>query len=195
MLERARHWSESEDEPRGRMLGIDVVSVGAASRTGAFVVEQLPQACREFAVDGLAPSPPWNTEAHQQLLAGVQRASGTYEGRVGSWRVQLWIDTHPEQAVVRLSGDFYRAEAGQLAHLGWFFVRSSTVQLEQSRLIVRGIGRFTCRAEAPLVQVELPLDPMQSTAALTLQFITPRLCPGARYHCTLIEPGQESQPD
>jgi len=110
--------------------------------------------------------------------------SGCYSGRLGAFQVELRVDVDRNRPMRRVSGDFYQTVGKTTTYFGSFVVDSPTVTVSPTRIVVRGMGRYTFAAGAPVVQVTIPrVSIFQPQAAATLQFCTVANAPGAAYHC------------
>jgi hypothetical protein len=110
--------------------------------------------------------------------------SGCYSGMLGAFQVDLRVDVDRTRPMRRVSGDFYQTVGKTTTYFGSFVVDSPTVTVSASRIVVRGLGRYTFSAGAPVVQVTIPrVHIFQPQAAATLQFFTVTNTPGASYHC------------
>lgn len=110
--------------------------------------------------------------------------SGCYAGALGAFQVELRVDVDRSRPMKRVSGDFYQTLGKTTSYFGSFVVDSPTVTVSSSKVVVKGLGRYTFSAGAPVVQVTIPrVNILQPQAAATLQFFTITNSPGASYHC------------
>ncbi|WP_306391727.1 hypothetical protein [Telluria beijingensis] len=110
--------------------------------------------------------------------------SGCYAGTLGAFQVDLRVDVDRSRPMKRVSGDFYQTVGKTTSYFGSFVVDSPTITVSSSKVVVKGMGRFTFAAGAPVVQVTIPrVNILQPQAAATLQFFTVTNAPGASYHC------------
>ena len=115
--------------------------------------------------------------------------SGCYSGMLGSFQIELRVDVDRNRPMRRISGDFYQSVGNTRSYFGSFVVDSPAVTFTTSRIVVRGLGRYTFSAGAPVVQVTIPrVSIFQPQAAATLQFFTVSNWPGAAYHCPFTSP-------
>lgn len=109
--------------------------------------------------------------------------SGCYGGALGAFRLELRVDVDRSRPMRRVSGDLYQMIGKTVSYFGSFVVDNVTVT-GTTQMVVRGLGRFTFAASAPVVQVTIPrVNLLQPQAAATLQFFTMNNMPGASYHC------------
>lgn len=121
-------------------------------------------------------------------LARIRAASGIYRGRCDGRELELCLDTDPALPLARVSGDFHLLAGDSREHLTWFFARTSTVHIDTGMVFLRGVGRFSQRAAAPLFELSLPMDGSPpGVPVIHMQFLTPRHVRGARYRCVRVE--------
>ena len=118
-------------------------------------------------------------------IPAIKKAvSGCYAGSLGSFQLDLRVDVDRNRPMRRVSGDFYQTSGKTKSYFGSFVVDSPTVTVSTTRIVVKGMGRFTFSAGAPVIQVTIPrVNIFQPQAAATLQFFTVNNTPGASYHC------------
>ena len=110
--------------------------------------------------------------------------SGCYAGALGAFQVELRVDVDRNRPMKRVSGDFYHTVGKTTSYFGSFVVDSPAVTVSSTKIVVKGKGRFTFSAGAPVVQVTIArVNILQPQAAATLQFLTVTNSPGALYHC------------
>lgn len=110
--------------------------------------------------------------------------SGCYAGSLGAFQVELRVDVDRSRPMKRVSGDFYQTVGRTVSYVGSFVVDSPVITVTTAKIVVKGLGRFTFAANAPVVQVTIPrVSLFQQQAAATLQFFTAANLPGASYHC------------
>lgn len=110
--------------------------------------------------------------------------SGCYAGSLGTFQVDLRVDVDRARPMKRVSGDFYQTIGKTTTYYGSFVVDSPAITVSTSKVVVKGLGRFTFSAGAPVVQVTIPrVNFFQPQAAATLQFFTVSNSPGASYFC------------
>lgn len=113
--------------------------------------------------------------------------SGCYAGALGAFQVELRVDVDRTRPMKRVSGDFYQTVGKTTSYFGSFVVDSPALTVSSSKVVVKGKGRFTFSAGAPVVQVTIPrVNILQPQAAATLQFFTVTNSPGASYHCPFL---------
>lgn len=151
------------------------VAQGAEPTTGAQGgVGVLPQRPPEAAPPPLLPP-----------LPVIRRTvSGRYGGALGGFRVELRVDVDRSRPLRKVSGDFYSTSGGTTNYVGSFIVDAPTIASTAAQITLRGLGRFTFGAGAPVVQVTIPRRSIfQPAAPATLQFFTTGGSPGATYIC------------
>jgi hypothetical protein len=84
----------------------------------------------------------------------------------------------------RVSGDFLQIAGSTRTYFGSFVVDSPTITTGTAGEVIRGLGRFTFAAGAPVVQVTIARRRIfQPPAPATVQFFTTTGQPGATYVC------------
>lgn len=118
-------------------------------------------------------------------LPVVKKAvSGCYGGALGAFQVELRVDIDRSRPMKRVSGDFFQTVGRTQSYYGSFIVDSPAITVTPSQIVIKGLGRFTFAASAPVVQVTIPrVNVFQPQAAATLQFSNTAKVPGAAYHC------------
>lgn len=110
--------------------------------------------------------------------------SGCYQGALGSFQVELRVDVDRGRTMKRVSGDFYQTVGNTKSYFGSFTVDSPLITFSTTKIVARGLGRFTFAAGAPVVQVTVPrVSIFQPQASASLQFFTTTNAPGALYPC------------
>lgn len=110
--------------------------------------------------------------------------SGCYKGALGNFQVELRVDVDRGRTMKRISGDFYQTVGKTTTYFGSFTVDSPAITTSATRIVARGLGRFTFSAGAPVVQVTIPrVSAFLPQAPASLQFYTVTNAPGANYHC------------
>lgn len=110
--------------------------------------------------------------------------SGRYAGNLDSFKVELRVDIDRTRPLKRVSGDFFQITGKTMSYIGSFVVDAPTITASSSQYVVRGTGRFTFTASAPIVQVTIPrVGLSQPQAPATLQFLTLANVAGACYRC------------
>ncbi len=146
------------------------------------------------ATAGAAEGPPTltPTPAPTPLSAAVIRrtVSGRYRHpSTAGFQLALRVDVDRSHPLRKLSGDFYSVSGATINYFGSFIVDSPVVTTTASTVVVRGLGRFTWGAGAPIVQVTIPRRQIfQPAAPATLQFYTASGSPGANYVCQFDSP-------
>lgn len=111
--------------------------------------------------------------------------SGCYTGALGAFQVELRVDVDRTRPMKRVSGDFFQTVGKTVSYYGSFVVDSPAITVHPTKIVVKGLGRFTFSAGSPVVQVTIPrVSLFQPQAAATLQFFSITNVPGASYHCT-----------
>jgi len=119
-----------------------------------------------------------------QIPLAKKAVSGCYAGTLGTFQIQLRVDVDRVRPMKRVSGDFYQTVGRTTSYFGSFTVDSAAVTVTASKIVVRGLARFTFTAGAPVVQVTISrVNLFQPQAAATLQFFTLTNSPGASYYC------------
>ena len=96
--------------------------------------------------------------------------SGCYAGALGAFQVELRVDVDRSRPMKRVSGDFYHTVGKTTSYFGSFVVDSPVVTVSSSKVVVKGMGRYTFAAGAPVVQVTIPrVNILQPQAAATLR--------------------------
>ncbi len=111
--------------------------------------------------------------------------SGRYRSpSTPGYQLELRVDVDGAHPLRKLSADFFSMSGATLSYFGSFVVDSPVITTSSTTLVVRGKGRFTFAAGAPVVQVSIPLRTIfQPAAPATLQFFTTSGAPGASYVC------------
>ncbi len=155
----------------------------ASDPTGALsggVAEATPldlEAAAGGAAPGLAPIP-------IPIPLPVRTASGRYRGQTGAFQLELRVDVDGAHPLNKVSGDFYTVSGGTTAYFGSFIVDSPVITRTATQTTIRGLGRYTFSAGAPVVQVIIPRRLiLQPPAAATVHFFTTAGAPGATYVC------------
>ena len=113
-----------------------------------------------------------------------RNVSGTYVGVSGSFELDLRVDVDGVRPMHRVSGDFVQISGSTRTYFGSFVVDSVTTGSSSAGEVLRGLGRFTFAAGAPVVQVTIPRRLIfQPPAPATVQFFTTANQPGATYVC------------
>lgn len=112
-------------------------------------------------------------------------SSGHYRSpSTPGFQVELRVDIDGAHPLRIVSGDFFSMVGATVNYFGSFIVDSPTITATASSVVIRGTGRFTWSAGAPVVQVTIPRRTLfQPAAPATLQFFTTSGSPGASYVC------------
>lgn len=108
--------------------------------------------------------------------------SGCYGGALGAFRLELRVDVDRTRPMRRISGDLHQVIGKTTTYYGSFVVDNVTVT-GTSQMVVRGLGRFTFAASAPVVQVTIPQVKLLQPQAATVQLFTATNALGASCHC------------
>lgn len=110
--------------------------------------------------------------------------SGRYFRRTGTFPLEVRVDVDGRRPLKRLSGDFYQVSGRTTKYLGSFIVNSPRITWTATRVTIRGLGRFTFSAGAPVVQVTIQRRPVgRRRAPAEVQFFRTSGAPGATYIC------------
>lgn len=110
--------------------------------------------------------------------------SGSYAGTGDNYRVEVMLDIDTLRSCALLTVDFYALDGELGTHIGAGLLRSSTIVNHSDHTLIRGVGRFTFGAAAPLMEVHIPRhNVLQRRAAMSLRFLSMGLGPGAVYTC------------
>jgi hypothetical protein len=100
------------------------------------------------------------------------------------FQLELRVDVDGPHPLRKLSGDFFSMAGATINYFGSFIVDSPTVTTTANSVVVRGQGRFTWGAGAPVVQVTIQRRTLfQPAAPATVRFFTTSGAPGASYVC------------
>lgn len=100
------------------------------------------------------------------------------------FQVELRVDIDGTHPLRKVSGDFFSMVGATVNYFGSFIVDSPTITTTASTVTIRGLGRFTWSAGAPIVQVTIARRTLfQPAAPATLRFSTTSGAPGASYVC------------
>lgn len=110
--------------------------------------------------------------------------SGRYRSAAASFQLELRVDVDGRRPLNEISGDFYQITGGTTTYFGSFIVASPTLTVTPTAVTIKGLGRFTFAAGAPVVQVTIPrVFIFAPPPAATVQFFTMGGVPGATYVC------------
>lgn len=114
----------------------------------------------------------------------LRNVSGNYVGVSGAFELDLRVDVDGPRPMRRVSGDFVQISGSTRTYFGSFIVDAPTITATPAGEVIRGLGRFTFSAGAPVVQVTIPRRRIfQPAAPATVQFFTTANHPGATYVC------------
>jgi hypothetical protein len=117
----------------------------------------------------------------------LRNVSGAYSGVSGSFELDLRVDADGAHPMHKVSGDFIAISGGTRTYFGSFIVDSPAITSSPAGEVIRGLGRFTFSAGAPVVQVTIPRRTLfQPAAPATVQFFTVSNSPGATYICNYV---------
>ncbi len=110
--------------------------------------------------------------------------SGSYAGLGDDYRIEIMLDIDTLRAYALLTVDFYALDGEVGTHIGAGLLRSSTIVNHRDHTLIRGVGRFTFAAAAPLMEVHIERrNVLQRRAPLRMRFLSMSLRPGAAYTC------------
>jgi len=110
----------------------------------------------------------------------LEALSGSYRAHANGYVLDMLLDLYAQRP--RLSIDFQRSDG---APVGWCFVRSAALECSNDKVEVKGMGRFSFSAEAPLVTLSITRHARGGPSA-ELAFMSVSLKPGARYACAYV---------
>ncbi|MBX9606891.1 MAG: hypothetical protein K2Y51_11760 [Gammaproteobacteria bacterium] len=110
--------------------------------------------------------------------------SGSYVGVGEGYRLELMLDIDSASSIAQVTLDFYGRDGEPGSHIGACTLRAATIANEQARTVIRGRGRFTFPAAAPLIEIAIERrSVLRSRAPARVEFYSDLLCPGAQYLC------------
>lgn len=134
-------------------------------------------------VPELAPPAPVAVPS-RPLPLPLRNVSGTYVGVSIGFELDLRVDVDGSRTMHKVSGDFVRISGLTRTYFGSFIVDSVTITSSAAGEVIRGLGRFTFSAGAPVVQVTIPRRLIfQPAAPATVHFFTTAGSSGATYVC------------
>jgi len=158
-------------------LGLGEHDTGAAPQTGGVAAEALPL---PLPIPLPIPKPPLPLP----IPILKKAVSGCYKGALGAFQVELRVDVDRGRTMKRVSGDFYQTVGHTKSYFGSFTVDAPAITVTASKIVARGLGRFTFAAGAPIVQVTIArVNFFNPQAPASLQFYTIANAPGALYPC------------
>ncbi len=109
---------------------------------------------------------------------------GSYVGLGEGYRLELMLDIDSASAVALVTIDFYGRDGEPGSHIGACTLRAASIVNEHAHTVIRGRGRFTFPAAAPLVEIAIERrSVLRSRAPARVEFYSDLLSPGARYLC------------
>lgn len=110
--------------------------------------------------------------------------SGHYVGVGEGYRLELMLDIDSTSAVALVTLDFYGRDGEPGSHIGACALHAATIANAPERTVIRGRGRFTFPAAAPLIEISIERrSVLRSRAPARVEFYSDLLCPGAQYLC------------
>ena len=115
----------------------------------------------------------------------LRTVSGSYRSpSTPGFQLELRVDVDGSHPLSKFSADFFSLSGATLSYFGSFMVDSPVVTSTSTAVVMRGLGRFTWSAGAPVVQVTIPKRTIfQPAAAATVSFFGTGGAPGASYVC------------
>ncbi|MCV2369419.1 hypothetical protein [Roseateles oligotrophus] len=112
-------------------------------------------------------------------------SSGLYRSpTTAGIQLELRVDVDGVHPLRKVSGDFFTMAGATVNYYGSFIVDSPAITTTSNAIVIRGQGRFTWSAGAPVVQVTIQRRSIfQPAAPAVLQFFTSSGAPGASYLC------------
>src|SRR5262245_319139 len=111
--------------------------------------------------------------------------SGRYRGTLGAFQLEVRVDVDRRRPMKRISGDFFQVSGGTTSYFGSFTVDAPTITTTTSEVVIKGLGRFTFAAGAPIFKVTIQRRAItQPPAPANVQFYTTAGSPGALYTCS-----------
>ncbi len=118
------------------------------------------------------------------LPVAVWPLSGSYAGVGDDYRVEVMLDIDTLRSYALLTVDFYALDGEVGTHIGAGLLRSSTIVNHRDHTVIRGVGRFTFAAAAPLMEVHIERrHVLERRAPMNMRFLTMSLAPGGAYTC------------
>lgn len=143
-----------------------------------------PSSAGGAAAAGAESATPSIRRAWPLLPVAMWPLSGSYAGVGDDYRLEVMLDIDTLRSYALLTVDFYALDGQLGSHVGAGLLRSSTIVNHSDHTLIRGVGRFTFGAAAPLMEVHIPRhNVLQRRAAMTLRFLSMALGPGAVYTC------------
>jgi len=119
----------------------------------------------------------------------LRTVSGRYRSPAAGFQLELRVDVDRVRPMRRVSGDFLQISGGTTSYFGSFIVDAPAITVSATQVVLRGLGRFTFGAGAPIVQVTIPRRIVfMPPAPATVQFFTTANQPGATYLCGFESP-------
>lgn len=118
------------------------------------------------------------------LPVAVWPLSGSYAGTGDDYRIEVMLDIDTLRSHALLTVDFYALDGVVGTHIGAGLLRSTTIVNHADHTLIRGVGRFTFAAAAPLMEVMVERrNVLQRRAPMSLRFLSMALSAGAVYTC------------
>lgn len=116
-----------------------------------------------------------------------RNVSGRYRGRsggTGDLKLELRVDVDGRRPMRRVSGDFYRTTGTTVTYVGSFIITTPTLTVNQTEVIIDGVGVYTFTTGSPRLRVTIPrVGEFMPPASAAAQFMTTAGVPGAQYNC------------
>lgn len=110
--------------------------------------------------------------------------SGRYRGTLGAYQLELRVDVDRTRPMNRISADFYQVSGGTTTYFGSLVVKSPTITVSATQIVVKGLGNFTFSAGNPVIKVTIQRRTiLQAQAPASLQFFSTGGSPGSIYNC------------
>jgi len=110
--------------------------------------------------------------------------SGRYRATSGAFRVELRVDVDRVRPMKHVSADFFQVNGGTTTYFGSMVVKSPTIKVTTTQVIIKGLGKYTFAAGNPVVNVTIQRRTIfQPQAPATLQFFSTGGTAGAIYNC------------
>ena len=152
------------------------------------MAQDTPDPCTAVRAPGAAPPGSAVTPAADGIdrctdTVAPSRRGGLYEGRDSVYRVRLFVEIDFARGTRRVSGDFFRGEP-TAQHVGWFHLPAPRIETTAGEIEIKGFGRFTFAALAPVVVLRLARSARPGQPdRVSLSFLHPDLACGAHYLC------------
>lgn len=118
------------------------------------------------------------------VVPRIRSVSGRYRSPAAAYQLELRVDVDGTRPMRRLSGDFHQISGGTTTYYGSFVVDSPSITVTPAAVTIKGLGRYTFNAGAPVIQVTIPRrNVFQPPAPANVQFFTTTGSAGAAYNC------------